>query len=293
MKKLLSFLTTTIVATLAIVPLHQARGQISYSIAGSTYSQNFDSLPNKPENVTLGTSSIGWTDDNASPGANQFSIVGWYLYHPTLQGEGGANGHQRVRIGAGTANTGAFMSFGINSNSTERALGDVGSNTITGQNAPTNDVWLGFRLRNNTGATLNNFTLSYNGEQWRDGGSATPNAQTMNFMWSTTATAISDPNSSFTPVPALDFTSPVFVSASGAAVDGNVAGKVAGITATVSGINWADGTDLWLRWDDINHAGNDHGLAIDNLNFSAVPEPAGLSLLALGALALLGYRLRR
>src|SRR5258708_3750952 len=99
-------------AGLTLGSYQSAQGQVLYGTAGSTYSQNFDSLPNTPQNVSLGTTALaqGWTDDNASPGTGQYSIVGWYLYHPTAQSEGGINGHQRLRIGAGSVNTGAFMS---------------------------------------------------------------------------------------------------------------------------------------------------------------------------------------
>jgi len=283
------------IVVLAVVAVPTVHASVSYTTPGSTYSQNFDSLPNSPENVTLGNSTIGWTDDNAAPGANNFSIVGWYLYHPLPLAEGGFNGNQRMRIGAGSANTGGFMSFGA-SGSTERALGDVGSNTLAGPNAPTNSIWLGLRLSNTTGVTLNSFTVTYDGEQWRDGGATTPVAQTMNFMWSTTATAISDPNSSFTPEASLNFTSPVFANTgAGAAVNGNTVGRVAGITATVTGFSWAPGTDLWLRWDDINNTGNDHGLAIDNFSFSAsaVPEPSVCALAGLAAIGSLVSRRRK
>src|SRR5687768_13259203 len=207
-------LIAAVIAATAVVPfLNEAQGQVSYSTPGSIYSQNFDSLPNAPENVSLGTTAngFGWTDDNAAPPINQFSIVGWYLYHPTDQaaGEGGVNGHQRLRIGAGTATTGSFMSFG-SSGSTDRALGDVGSTTIA-QNPPGyQDIYIGLRLRNDTGQTLDSFTLSYNGEQWRDGGNATPVAQNMIFMWSTGATAISDTNTLFTTEAGLGYSSPVF-----------------------------------------------------------------------------------
>jgi len=289
-------LATSIVVSTAIAALN-VHASVGYTTPGSTYSQNFDSLPNTPENTSLGTSPVGWTDDNAAPGAGNFSIVGWYLYHPLslLGAEGGFNGNQRMRIGAGSANTGGFMSFGA-SGSTERALGDVGSNVLAGPNAPTNSIWIGLRLSNTTGVTLNSFTVTYDGEQWRDGGATTPVAQTMNFMWSTTATAISDPNSSFTPEASLNFTSPVFANTgSGAAVNGNTVGRVAGITATVAGFNWAPGTDLWLRWDDINNAGNDHGLAIDNFTFSAsaVPEPSVCALAGLAAVGGLICRRRK
>src|SRR5438045_4168282 len=85
---------------------------VTYSVAGSTYSQNFDTLPTTPANASLGNSPIGWTDDNAAPGAGNFSIVGWYLWAPISATEGGFNNHQRMRVGAGTSTTGSFMSWG-------------------------------------------------------------------------------------------------------------------------------------------------------------------------------------
>jgi len=52
---------------------------VIYSTPGSTYLQNFDTLPNTPQNASLGASPAGWTDDNSSPGAGNFSIVGWHF----------------------------------------------------------------------------------------------------------------------------------------------------------------------------------------------------------------------
>ena len=52
-------------------------------------------------------------------------------------------------------------------------------------------------------------------------------------------------------------------------VDGNVAGRVNGITDTVTNFAWAPGTDIWLRWADPQVAGSDDGLAIDDVSFSA------------------------
>lgn len=183
------------------------------------------------------------------------------------------------------------MSFGASA-STERALGSIGANTLAA--AGTGMEYLGLRLSNQSGLTLDSFTLNYNGEQWRDGGAATPVAQSLTFMWSTSATAINDPDTSFTSEAGLNFTSPVFANlTSGGAVDGNVAGRVAIGPVTVTGISWLPGTDLWLRWTDLNDSGNDHGLAIDDLNFSAlqaVPEPSTFVLLGIGSLAVLFRR---
>jgi len=276
-------------AALSITVLDKAHAQVGYLIPGSTYSQNFDSLPNAPENTSLGNSPTGWVDNASSPGVSQFSIVGWYLLHPLGLAEGGASGNQRMRIGAGTANTGAFMSYGA-STSTDRALGTLPSNTLVPAGG---EIYFGLRVRNDTGQTLGSFTVSYDGEQWRDGGAATPASQPLNFSWSTTATSLT--NGSFTFEANLSYNSPWFVNTgTGNAVDGNGTGMVAVAAFTVNGLNWAPGTDLWLRWADTNSAGNDHGLAIDNFNFSAVvPEPATWALFGIGALTFFALRRRK
>jgi hypothetical protein len=279
-------------ASLMMAPLVSLNAAIVYSNIGSSYTQDFDSLPNSPENTSLqGTTPNVWIDDTDAPAAGTFSIFGWYLYHPASLAEGGSNGHQRVRIGAGTVNTGAFMSFG-GSGSTERALGGLSSNTLVPIVGA--EMYIALRLHNSTGQTLNSFTVSFNGEQWRDGGAATPNAQNLTFSWSTTATAVSDPSTSFTQVPTLTFQSPITLNTSnGGGVDGNNAGRITLGPETVNDINWAPDTDLWLRWADINDAGNDHGLAIDDFSFSAaIPEPSVL-LLSLGAFAVLNSRRKR
>ena len=59
--------------------------------------------------------------------------------------------------------------------------------------------------------------------------------------------------------------------------------------------NWAAGDTLWVRWVEKNDAGNDHGLAIDNLSIqtvSAVPEPGTYAMLLAG-LGVVGIAARR
>src|ERR1043165_1373114 len=100
------------VVIVAILAAYNAVASVSYTTPGSSYLQNFDSLPNTPENASLGNSPAGWTDDNASPGAGNFSILGWYLWYPTPTTEGGFNGHQRFRNSGAPGNTGSFWSLG-------------------------------------------------------------------------------------------------------------------------------------------------------------------------------------
>ncbi|MES2705398.1 MAG: PEP-CTERM sorting domain-containing protein [Verrucomicrobiota bacterium] len=269
-----------------------SRAAISYSTLGSLYSENFNSLPvNAPSNGNVQTSAYtnGWQDDSGTVAGDHFGVPGWYLYHPiAVAAEGGTSQHQRVRFGPG-ANTGSFWVFSSTAADTEKALGNVGSLTVAGDNA---NLYTALRLTNNTGVPLTSFTLTFDGEQWRDGQLAT--GETLNFGYSTTATA-SDwfDAGAFISVPTLSFTAPAAsgTGTTGTAINGNVAGLVSDITGTVSGIDWQPGTDLWLRWADAQLAGNaDDGLAIDNVRFTAVPEPSALLLLAGAAAGLLSRR---
>jgi len=288
---------------------------ISYNTPGQLYSEGFDGLPtdapagaNIQNPVATPYVVNGWQDDTTTVAGDHVSVPGWYLYHPTDVGlpnppansnEGGTNAHQRFRFGPG-ANTGSFWAFGTTAASAEKALGSVQSTTTAGNGLL---FYQALRLTNNTGQTLTSFTLTFDGEEWRDGQSAT--GETLLFDYSldaTTANWFSQPTvtppPTFTAVPTLNFTSPVFAGtgSSGTAVDGNGVGKVADISATVA-VNWAPGTDLWLRWGDPQLASNaDDGLAVDNVRFTAeaaVPEPGVFSLVGMCAMGLLGRRRTR
>ena len=141
-------------------------------------------------------------------------------------------------------------------------MGELGSGTVGTSH-------MALRLTNNTGVTLGQFTLAYTGEQWRDGGAAAPNAQTLSFAYAVTTSAPTNIGAlSTTSFAGLNFTSPVFTNTgTGAGVDGNA--NFTNLSSTVGGFTWNPGEDLWLRWSNPDDAGNDHGLAIDDLTISA------------------------
>jgi hypothetical protein len=301
------FLLAAAVVGLPAVAVHRVQAAISYLTAGSTYSEHFDSLPaNTESNANLESGATppnedyaeGWQDDVdfiTSP-QDDISVPGWHLRHPISPStENGFNGFQRYRQGAG-ANAGAFYGFATpDASESEKALGSIGTTTVAANNA---FMYMGLQLVNNTGTTLRSFTLTYDGEQYRDGqGTA---GETLVFEYSLDATdanwftqpGTTPPN--FVAVPALNFTAPVVAGTSpaGTAVNGNVTGRVNNLTATVSNIVWANGAELWLRWGDVQlQTLADDGLAIDDIEFSAaVPEPMSMAALALGAIAMVRRR---
>ena len=214
---------------------------------GTTYTQNFNSLPTA--NVLNGTT--GAPIDVPATGG---TLPGWQ-YQNT-----GTATNSNFLAGDGSGNTGAVYSFGpVGDN--DRALGSLASSYV-GR--------LGAVFQNTTGATLNSFTLSYTGEQWR---SSTTTQNTLSFSYAVTAT---QPTIAATTAPdtTLDFVGFPAVTSNGM-TNGNAAANRKAVTGTVSGVGWGAGQYLVIRFDDVNDAGSDAGLGIDDLSFSALAPAPG------------------
>ncbi|HEY9737386.1 MAG TPA: ExeM/NucH family extracellular endonuclease [Trichocoleus sp.] len=195
------------------------------AIALSTpYLQTFDSLANTGTN-------LAWTDSQ--------TLEGWYASRTTYSS------------GTGSSNTGALYSFGA-SNGAERALGSVASGS-------TGTVVYGVRFFNDADETLTSLFLSYIGEQWRNGGNTTQHQ--LDFAYQVGATGLT--SGTWVNFDPLDFVGPIASSTAGA-LDGNASANRVSLSGTVSGFTLAPGEEIWFRWSDIDNAGADHGLAIDN-----------------------------
>jgi hypothetical protein len=187
---------------------------------------------------------------------------------------------------AGSAGRGV-LSVGTDG-STDRALGFLATSNQISR--------FGASFVNDTGTTLSQFTLSYTGEQWRRGEDGPIN--NLFFAYGVTNNALDHINtdSIFTNFPGLDFTTPNLQTGVGlteVALNGNLAMNQEALSATIFGLNWAPGSTLHLRWTGEDLSGQDNGLAIDGLSFSAaVPEPATCVLGMLAALGLVSLRRR-
>jgi predicted extracellular nuclease len=241
-----TLLTLSVLVTLAIA----ASAQVSYT--GGSYTQNFDTLTDLTISTAVNLGGPGPFALTGSP-MNGSGLTGWSLARMT-----GSNANALFASGTGSSNTGAVYSFGALNNS-ERALGIL-------QSGATNPT-VGVVFTNDTGATINSFTVTYTGEQWRYGG--TSGTDRLAFEYQVGGTSIS--SGTFTAVTALDFSSPVHgngTTVTGFALSGNAAANRQVITASVGGIFWAPGQSLVLRWTDFNVTGSDDGLAIDDFSFT-------------------------
>jgi len=255
MKKIL-LIIPLIVGT---VPLVHAQ----YLLSSGSYSQDFNTLAN------TGTANV-WTDNT--------TLLGWYA-----QSTNTTIVTTDYRADTGAGNTGDLISYGPAA-STDRALGSLGSGT-------TATMGYGLRLVNDTAAPVTDILISYVGEQWRNGGNATP--QSLAFSYLVSVSPITSPNVpsnlgwiSFAP---LTFTSPI-ATAAPATLDGNLVANRVALSSILTGVTLEVGQELFVRWLDINDTGNDHGLALDDLTVTftpaVAPEPTVGALL--GGFGLLG-----
>jgi hypothetical protein len=229
----------SIILTIAVLLISLMAGaQVTMTTSGS-YFQNFDGLVN--------SGSAAWLD-NAT-------LANWF---------GQRTGTGTTIIASdGSSNTGGLYSFGTGT-ATDRALGSIGSSGAG------NLAW-GVLLYNNSGTTITDISVTYIGEEWRNGGgTGVPNTAAFYYLVSPTTITNLQPNnnSAWTAVTALDFTSPVY-STTISPLDGNAAANRLLIgPVSLSSLSVPDGSYIMLKWDDPNHPSNDHGLSIDSLTIA-------------------------
>ncbi|HEX3717974.1 MAG TPA: immunoglobulin domain-containing protein [Verrucomicrobiae bacterium] len=278
--------TNSTVVTLTVVP---GPSYVAYSNANSVYSQNFDSLPYEPTNsintanpvvINGVTYSLGDPFDfayviesNGTGGLGLSNTMpGWY---------GLGNVLARFGATAGDQTTGGVLSFGptnIASAAVDRSLGLVATSS-TGPTA------FGVRLLNLTGGSLNQFSLGYSSELWRQ----TTTAKTVtNFYY----LDLSGTNGFVTNIVSGSLTNLAFATGGTAwGTNGPVSSNYVVLANQSFTTNWPAGAALWVVWEMNNSAGSGQGLGIDNLTFSAVGPgtPVSISIVQSNAVLVLSW----
>jgi hypothetical protein len=228
-----------------------------------TYSQDFNTL--------LSSGSTTWTDNSTIPG--------WYAQ----------------RTGTGTsvvASSGSSVQPNLYSYGTvaqaDRALGSVGS---TADPTAGHFAW-GVQFENQSGGEITLTTLSYTGEQWWNN-TNTPHTITLWYQVSSIFMPSLDPgtdNTGWTPLSSGNFTGMHFGSTFGTSYDGNAAANRTVINLSPANLVVPDGHFLMVRWSDLDQGGSDHGLAIDDVAITLIPEPSSTLLVLCCVPALLRRR---
>ncbi len=235
-------------------------------------------------NTTFALNSTTYTQDFNTLAAT--GATGTALPTGFQVAETGSNANTSYGVGTGSSNTGNSYSFG-STGSSDRALGSVGSGSIT-------QVLFGGVFTNALGATITDLAFAYTGEQWRLSNSRDDG---LTFQYLIGATGIT--GNGWTTVTGLNF-APLFDNgtATGSALNGNLAVNQRDLAATLSGLTLLDGQTFGFRWVDVNSPSSDQGLAVDDLSITAttlagaVPEPATWAMM-IGGVAMAGGALRR
>jgi hypothetical protein len=201
-------------------------------------------------------------DSLANTGATSDILpLGWLFF------ETGSNADTTYGINNGSSNAGNTYSYG-DTNSSERAFGTLASGSLVST--------IGARFVNQTGSTITGLTINYTGEQWR---SSTTTQNVLTFSYQIGATGLN--TGTWTTFSGLDYVGALPVATNGS-LDGNA--NTTGISGELTGLNVAPGQEIWIRWVDVNDAGSDAGLAIDNFSVTPVTgEPPDVPTVTIAA----------
>lgn len=221
----------------------------SDGLTGATSSSFNIPAPNEIKLTAIGTVATEDFNTLASSGTSSTLPLGWYFT------ESGSGANSTYAAGTGSDNGGNTYSFG-GSSSSERALGGL----LTGSLVPS---W-GAKIKNSTGSTITALTISYIGETWRVG--TVSRIDRIDFAYSTDASGIN--GGTWTDVNSLDYANPGQATGSGSLQHSS------SITHTITGLNIASSSSIWIRWTDFDASSADDGMAIDDFSIKAVVAPS-------------------
>ena len=258
MKRVLSIvvLALSVNALNAQTPIQQPATPIAISLTAENvaYTQDFNTL-------TAGGTGEASYSHTALPNGWTFAEIG--ITHSADRING------KYSWGPGNSSIADTYSYGSTSTDPDRAFGSlVGKNS--GGTVDFENIKIGAAFTNNTGEAITELSISYFGEQWRQGGSGI--AGKLSFAYSTDATSLN--SGTWANVASLDFTAQQ-TATTATQLDGNVAPNRTEKTYTITGLNIPNGATFWIRWENAILTGTTYkgdGLAVDD--FSLIPNPS-------------------
>ncbi|MEO5913164.1 MAG: PEP-CTERM sorting domain-containing protein [Luteolibacter sp.] len=245
----------------------------AYTFSGLSITENFNTMP---------TSTVAGVF-SATNGV-QAAISGTGFVGTKLSG---TNTTTAIALTAdnGSGNSGGLYSYGA-ATVAERAVGATASGT--------NIMGFGFEVVNGGSDTITEITISLTQENWRTSTTTVNTFASSYAVGAAGSTSFLSAATGFTAASALSLVGPAVVASNGL-IDGNLAINQVARSLTISGLTILAGESFYLRWQDVNDAGNDAALAVDDLSLTfvtaAVPEPQAAALL--GVVGLLGIFRRR
>jgi hypothetical protein len=194
---------------------------------------------------------VPYTEDFSGMGATSTDFLpGWTAIN--------ANNGSTLTMGItnGSDNTGNAYNVGAPTDE-ERAFGTLADATTTPA--------LGAVFQNNTGSVVSKISIQARMEQWRQSGNTGVNESVV-FYYSLDATSLT--TGTWTAVTALNLNEKLTAANGNLAVNGNLAANYTNMSNIISGLNWTNGTNLWIKWVDNNDAGANGMYAIDNFTIS-------------------------
>lgn len=254
----------TVAGTVSVAVTNVDAMPITYISLTSTntnnYTQNFDSLGTN--NISGAISLTANEQSSLAAYTGSTSLNGWYA--TKLSGSGTAATAITADAGAGTS--GLVYSYGA-TNAPDRALGVLASGS--------NIMAIGALIKNDTGVTINSIKVNLTAEFWRSS-TSTQNTLTC-AVGKVDGTTITTGNflsvAGAIPLVGFNIVGPAPVTTNGP-LDGNVAPNRTTFSNVMIPVQLAPGETAFVRWSDANEAGNDAGLAIDDLSMTASLEAA-------------------
>ncbi|MBC7846794.1 MAG: T9SS type A sorting domain-containing protein [Flavobacterium sp.] len=195
---------------------------------------------------------VPYSEDFSGMGASSTDFLpGWTAIN--------VNTGTTLTMGVTNGNTSTGNAYNVGATADEeRAFGTLADATVTPA--------LGAVFQNNTGSVVTKLAIQTRMEQWKQSGNLGVN-ETVAFYYSLNATSLSD--GTWTAVTALNLNEKLTTVNTNLAVNGNLSANYTNISNIISGLNWANGSNLWIKWVDNNDAGANGMYAIENFTISA------------------------